>query len=300
MIKKLYRKIRSVIINSANKSANPSKEVSKLIGGHKYAVKEYHTTPIKLDANHESWLDAVLKAALETKKGAFIDVGVNCGQTLIKLLSIDRDRQYIGFEPQLECAFFVDDFIKSNGLKSHTVLPLGLSDRSETVKLQKRGLGKTASASMVVGFRPDSFYSTEERIYVAPGDNILSTINLSGISIVKVDVEGGELEVITGLKETIKKHRPFVFFEVLNNFLRVTGRELDEKTIVFRERRVKVLEDLLRGLDYTIFNIVPEQKIQEVEKIQPVVSDDPRIVDYVAVPRSVRETFASNFAGSVT
>ena len=45
----------------------------------------------------EPWMIELLAMLLKEKEGAFIDVGVNVGQTLIKLKSIDINRKYIGF-----------------------------------------------------------------------------------------------------------------------------------------------------------------------------------------------------------
>lgn len=79
---------------------------------------------------HERFLGVILRRVLETRSGAFIDVGVNAGQTLAKVLSIDKERLYLGFEPQLSCCFNADQFIKANELLNAKVLPIALSDNN--------------------------------------------------------------------------------------------------------------------------------------------------------------------------
>jgi hypothetical protein len=51
----------------------------------------------------EPWMIDLLKIILPIEKERFIDVGVNIGQTLLKLRSISDNIDYIGFEPNPVC-----------------------------------------------------------------------------------------------------------------------------------------------------------------------------------------------------
>jgi len=248
----------------------------------------------------EPWLNTAVKTALLTKKGAFIDVGANRGQSLMKLLSVDKERPYVGFEPQLDCCFFIDKFFTQNNMANHIIIPMGLSNKRGLVELFKRHHGADDTASTIEGFRPDDFYAARQVINVITGDEILSELGVSPISIVKIDVEGAELEVLEGLKSTLAEHKPFVFFEVLNNFLVVTGRELDADTAEFRKRRASQLEALLRDLGYSIYNIRKNNIIIEIAEIELIVSGDLSITDYVAVHADYKAQFISNFPGTVS
>jgi len=79
---------------------------------------------------HEQFLEVILRRVLEKRPGTFIDVGVNAGQTLAKVLSIDKERLYLGFEPQLSCCFNADQFIKANELVNARILPIALRDNN--------------------------------------------------------------------------------------------------------------------------------------------------------------------------
>ena len=191
----------------------------------------------------------------------------------------------------------ISEFIKENRLSTHTILPIGLSNHSEVLQLLKRNDNADPTASTVESFRPTDFYTRKQSVYVAKGDDVLTQMNLSNISIIKIDVEGGELEVIEGLQQVILNHKPFVFFEVLNHFLVATGEKLDEETIKFRESRIQKMENLLREIGYKIFNIVPDNTITEISKIVPKVSRDLSITDYVAVHHDYFSDFVENFKG---
>ncbi len=90
------------------------------IDGTDYRTKVFFINRLALHEEHEPWMDAAYSAALNSKKGIFIDVGANTGQTLLKVLSFDRDREYLGFEPQLDCCYFIEKFIKENNLHTHS------------------------------------------------------------------------------------------------------------------------------------------------------------------------------------
>ena len=48
---------------------------------------------------YELWFQGLLQDLYLGKKWAFIDVGMNVGQTLLKVASLDPERHFIGFEP---------------------------------------------------------------------------------------------------------------------------------------------------------------------------------------------------------
>jgi len=47
----------------------------------------------------------LLKKILLLKDGVFIDIGMNLGQTLIKLKCVDPNIRYFGFEPNPGCVY---------------------------------------------------------------------------------------------------------------------------------------------------------------------------------------------------
>ncbi len=286
------------LLRGAAPPPSPSAVSTVRIGDADYRVDASFANRFACLDLHEEWLDAQYAAALEAKAGAFVDVGANTGQTLTKILGLDRTRDYVGFEPQLDCCLFIDQFIKGNNLSTHRLLPIGLSDHAGVVKLFKRRQDADSAASMVEGFRPNHFYHAAQYIAVARGDDILPQVDVSSVSTIKVDVEGGELEVLAGLQETMRAHSPFVFFEVLNHFLIMTGEPLDPAMIEFRDERNRRLERILRDLGYAIFNILPGRQMAEIREIRPKVSTDLTITDYVAVHENWRAAFFEHFEGT--
>ena len=63
------------------------------------------------------------------------------------------------------------------------------------------------------------------------------------ISIIKIDTEGAEFEVMESLTETIKSTKPIIILEVWHN----NGDP-------FKIARTKKLSDLVHSLNYTVFS----------------------------------------------
>lgn len=247
---------------------------------------------------HEEFLDDIYIAALKGKEGAIIDVGVNTGQTLLKMLSFDKDRTYYGFEPQSTAASCVESFLIENQINNFKILPIALSDSNTCIPLNIRGTGifsmASSVASMVEGFRPDDFYDYKKYIYAARGDEVIDSLEIPSIALIKIDVEGAELEVIKGLEMKIGEHRPFILFEVLHHYLVVTNQELDKETMEFRDSRTRELEAILRGKSYQIYQIIGNEQAIKIQKIEPKVVNDLESTDYIAVPEEKEAVFCQH------
>jgi FkbM family methyltransferase len=272
------------------------------IGGKQYRTRGFFVNELAARESiveSEPWLDIVYRAALASKKGFFLDVGANIGQTLLKVLALDGDRPYVGFEPQVPCCFLVQRFIEDNDLQSHAILPVGLSNRDALVKLHTRGEGFDAAATTIENFRPASFYKESRYVSVRKGDSVIAEMKIPQISTIKIDVEGGELEVIEGLSQTIREHKPYVIFEVLNSYLILTGEKLDEQSTNFRQGRIEKIQAALAAHGYDIYQVLPERSLKKTTRIQPEPSGDLSTTNYVAVPKVRNDAFFRRYSGSV-
>lgn len=263
------------------------------LGDRMYRINRLFEMPFNLRANYEAWSDNAYHTALSLREGLFLDVGANTGQTLRRILAMDPTRHYLGFEPQSDCVFFLKNFIQTNNLENHTILPIGLSNRTGPIKLYMRHDSADATASTVDGFRPEDFYSRSDYIYVTTGDQILQDLGVLGCAIIKIDVEGGEPEVIEGFARTLSRHRPFVFFEVLNYFLAVTKQALTAEMIGFRETRNKKLMQLFSDHGYCVFNTLPGNLLLKTTEFAPKKTDDLSLCDYVALPQESAHEFVT-------
>ena len=266
-----------------------------VIGDRRYEVPRSFGNDGLISVDHESWLDVLYRAALNLKEGAFIDVGANFGQSLFKLLRLDPSRTYVGFEPQPECTSRIQEFLTLNRLSNHQVFLLALSNYTGKAELlirdKKFNPASSSVSSIVSGFRPSDFYESSMQVSAMPGDRILNDLKLKKIAMVKIDVEGAELEVVEGLRQTLQNHLPVIHFEVLNHFLIVSGSGLDDRTKSLREARAEKLEQALRSLGYVIYQVFRHGAIHRISKIKPRSVPTQSSANYFAVFKNDQREF---------
>lgn len=155
----------------------------------------------------------------------FMDVGANCGQSIISIKSVVPDAQIRSFEPTTfsfaiasrVARVFPDAQAFNFGLSDRTmrlpiftpvidgllVTPLTALDpsafepRGSMHKFLMEDIAKGADVSLFA-----------QEIDLMRGDDL----NLAP-HVVKIDVEGAELQVLAGLEETIGAHRPLIMTE---------------------------------------------------------------------------------------
>jgi FkbM family methyltransferase len=233
----------------------------------------------------EAWLYKAFAKVLAARDGAFVDVGVNLGQTLIKVKLINPKRQYIGFEPNPQCTQYVSELISVNGFEHCTLVPVGLSDTARVAVLYAKADAVDPSASVVPGFRAADRYARTQYVPVFPGDGLLADVDR--IALLKIDVEGGELEVVSGLVETLRRSSPIVFCEILPVF--------DESTEngQFRKQRQDRLLATLRALGYVVFRMQQDESVVELADI--ATHADLALTNYAFVPAPQVESFRALF-----
>lgn len=126
-----------------------------------------------------------------SRPGVFIDVGACLGEWSYYMER--RGRRPIAFEPNPAYA----DMLSRNGIEVHEV---GLGDSVGAMKLveDEANEGAAKLADDPNGTR-----------LVLP----LDKLNLPGFTLMKIDVEGMELEVLSGARESIERYRPTIIVE---------------------------------------------------------------------------------------
>jgi len=233
----------------------------------------------------EAWFFRALSRLFTCRPGAFLDVGVNLGQTLIKVKLIEPAREYIGFEPNPQCCQYTSQLIEANRFQGCTLMPVGLADSARVLRLFAKDDAVDPSASVVPGFRAPERYRRSQHAAVFAGDQVLN--DLSDLGFVKVDVEGGELEVISGLQATIERFMPFIFCEILPVF--------DEGSDVgqFRKRRQELLLEILKRMGYSLFRLLHDGTAVELTAI--CVHSDISFSNYLLVPPADLKDFRELF-----
>ena len=233
--------------------------------------------------NQEVWMETLVKQMMKERPGAIIDVGVNIGQTLLKIASLNNNTAYYGFEPNPLCYAYSSELVKQNHLSNFSVYPVGLSSKAEVLDLY--GDNDYASgASLVENFRVNTKkYSIIHRVPVMPGDDILLKTGIEKISFIKIDVEGAELDVIKGLTQTLSIFKPPVIMEILPVY------NVESENGRMRKMRQDELQHILHQLNYKIYLIDESNvKLQFVADI-PVHGDMDRTNYVMLQPEQVKQ-----------
>lgn len=248
-------------------------------------------------ANYEPWLQTAIERIFSVRKGAFVDVGANRGQTLLKVAAVDRRRRYVGFEPNVSCATFVERIISLNNLQAHSVLPVGLSDQPGVLELFLSRTGSESNTT-AISVRGAQAYAGSKHVVVAKGDEVLAGLSIGDIAVVKVDVEGAELEVFSGLRQTLQALRPWLIFEVLPPSLvdkveaRLESHDRVEVT-ANNQARARQLCQLLQGLGYRLWLIHTDATVQPADGFD--LGADIALSNFIAAPAADESMLAGVF-----
>jgi FkbM family methyltransferase len=225
--------------------------------------------------NSEPWLDSTLRRLLRARAGPFLDIGVNIGQTLVKVMNVDADRDYWGFEPNPSAVAYVNSLTIANRLSDVHVICAGLSDHDGTTTLFLAS-DCDSSASIVEGFRPAEYYKSALTVPVLAGDRFIDEMKIRGIAVIKIDVEGAELRVLRGLRRTIARDRPFIVCELLPVY--------DESSQVGQARREQTDEvtRFLREHGYEMVRLLPDGSWAPLNAIE--THADLALTNYLFIP----------------
>ncbi len=138
-----------------------------------------------------------------------LDVGANIGLHTIAMRIVESTATVISFEPNpyifpvLHENLILDSMV--------TLKQIGLGKRKADLFARSiKGSNNPGGASLF-DYQMDSSSSEPDlKVDVLP----LDSLNIDDISVIKVDVEGMEMEVLLGGKKTIKRQRPALIIEI--------------------------------------------------------------------------------------
>ncbi len=215
-----------------------------------------------------SWKTDAIKRMCGAYPGTFVDIGANVGQTLLDHYFADSDTAYVGFEPNPRCVAYLNDIIEANSLERYTILPIGLANETKIVPLYTRqGHDADDAGSLVEGLRPQ-WELASQYVSCHRFDDVRQTLNLERISFMKIDVEGFELEVLKGMRQTFSDARPVVVCEIL-----FTDTHADLSVNAARNEGIM---KLMNELNYAVFQLIKSP-------------DDQRIVDAIRIEQFSNE-----------
>lgn len=195
--------------------------VTTNINGKRYRVTSDDEYIIQVEGEFEPDLVRLLTSLIEPTDTA-LDIGANIGCTSILFGSVAQ--RVFSFEPSPSTFAFLQKNLAASGLKNVELINRGLGSSDGSFELTFSPQNRSG------GFVSNQVTASEghrvETITIVNGDRFLAEHGVSHVDFIKIDVEGFEREVLTGLSATIARDKPTVVLELnhwtLNAFQRIT------------------------------------------------------------------------------
>lgn len=166
---------------------------------------------ISLNGFYELELLQGMCSLVREKRGVVLDIGANIGNH-----SLYFSRQYskvIAFEPVPSNCQILKANLYLNKIQNVTLIEKGLSNKKTKMAVDISNRHNTNNGLSDIQTATDTLSIVD----VATGDEEIDNLRLcEQIVLMKIDVEGHENLVVEGLKKTIHKHTPIIFWEAFS------------------------------------------------------------------------------------
>jgi len=137
-----------------------------------------------------------------------LDIGANIGNHAIYMSR--RFKRVVAFEPGYVAYHLLQANLRLNGASNVDARAIGLSDRDAFATLAPQETNNIGSNAVTT----KSDVAGAERIELRRGDAVIAgCADIEPIALVKIDVEGHEIEALRGLSNMLQAHRPIILFE---------------------------------------------------------------------------------------
>lgn len=187
------------------------------------------------------------------KDSIILDVGANFGYYSLVASNKLTTGQVYAFEP---VPYLVQQFksnILLNEMVTITIIPSAVSNVSGSSLFyfsSKDNLGMS-------GFHPpDNFSGIESLIDSIILDEWAEEIQMAKLDLVKIDVEGAEVNVLKGMNNLINKFKPVIFIEISIENLKKYGHTISD------------IYELLISMDYSPFEILISNHLKKLSSFK--------------------------------
>ena len=143
------------------------------------------------------------------------DIGAFHG--LLTLLFARKSRQVISYEPNTKNHARLTENLRVNGVQNVIVRKVGLGSEISDATMVASPLtpgGATVDSGNVEALMHSNLHVVSEQIHITRLDDDIREMALPAPDFIKVDVEGAELAVLTGARQTLLADKPQLFLEI--------------------------------------------------------------------------------------
>jgi FkbM family methyltransferase len=171
-----------------------------------------------------------------TSETVVIDVGANIGQ--ICLLTAKYAKDVHAFEPNTDNFAVLERNIQANPFTNITANHSAVSNSDTPIVIY---VPRTYNTGAISAYPDNSWEVDTETVSTVRLDDYCATF--ASVGLIKIDVEGAELDVLEGASTVLRHHRPVVFMEVTQSILHRANRSVQD------------VLDYFAPLNYQVFRI---------------------------------------------
>jgi len=137
-----------------------------------------------------------------------LDIGTNKGYfSLLSAKKMDDDGQVLSFEPHPKNCYWIKKSISVNGYKSIKLFQVALSNKNGEMRLFVGA--KSGHHSLVRNQELGSIAISTRKL-----DDILAEQKISKVDLIKIDVEGAEIQVLEGANKLLAQQSPKLLIDI--------------------------------------------------------------------------------------
>lgn len=219
--------------------------------------------------------------------GNYLDIGSWVGPTL--LYAAKKAKHSFGIEPDSVAYEALKKNIKLNSELEEkiTIINKALSYKSGTMNLYKRTQFGDSSSSLV-----QSLSAEFHPVAVSTLKDLVGDYKITDLSLIKMDIEGGEYLLIPSMQKYLKRYKPPLYLSLHPEFLKssMIKRCPHYSARKLRKFYIKKLKKLINSLNmYDYIYVSPSKRIEKSKLLQALLkNDDPIELLFTTTPFNLK------------
>src|SRR5271155_1215235 len=148
--------------------------------------------------------------AQQFAESACLDIGANIGNH--SLFFADRFARVIAAEPNPIFCLALRATIALNGLTNVELFECGFGSEAGRFAYRQASSANLGASQFIIAGESAAAKDCPQ-LEIRIGDEVVESLDISRLGLIKIDVEGLELAVLKGLPRTLSRHDPVVMFE---------------------------------------------------------------------------------------
>jgi FkbM family methyltransferase len=150
------------------------------------------------------------------RAGTVLDVGAHVGFYALLAAHANPKGRVFAFEPHPSVYERLIRNLSLNGVENVRCVQGACGARAGTATLYEvEGRGIPSGSTLESGFMKREWGIRSRAVSVLMLDEFVAGADLGTVDLVKLDTEGTEPQVLEGMRDTLRRHRPLIFCEVL-------------------------------------------------------------------------------------